>query len=227
MNQPAVSDTPREAMPDTAALIAAAEWLSDVFRAPPPGELHQADAQQEQPTLRWLGRQLDAEAPARALEDALTRQPPEGLGVHLQRRYTALFEGIFQHRAVLPYESAWQPGADGPALGGPSVASMDATLRALDLHVSEDCCEPPDHLAIELEALATALRDGQTATADDLTQRLASWVPPFNEALNARDANGFYAAAGNLLTALIDRAGSAPETADTAAVNERRQGEYA
>src|SRR5699024_7679847 len=109
---------------------------------------------------------LQAPAAAEALCDKLTQDTPENLAVHLQRRYTALFEGIFRHRAVLPYESAWQENGV-PTLGGKPVAEMEAVLRDLDVHVSADCCEPADHLAIELAALTAALSGGYTSVATE------------------------------------------------------------
>jgi len=219
----------RDTMPDVSALITAAEWLSDVFGAPPsPQRVAHAATPQGQEALRWIGDQLDAPAEAQALCRVLAQQAPDSLAVHLQRRYTALFEGIFQHRAVLPYESAWQAGAT-PLLGGTPVAEMEATLRALDLHVDKACCEPPDHLAIELATLSVALRGGQDAVAADLVSRLRDWVPGFSAALHQQDPDGFYATAGDLLLALIRKAAAVLAIIEPAAapVTERREGESA
>src|SRR5699024_5889443 len=103
VSQDAITD------PDTSTLIVAAEWLSGLFMAPMSSpQVAQAGSASGQDALRWIGTQLQAPAAAEALCDKLTQDTPENLAVHLQRRYTALFEGIFRHRAVLPYESAWQ-----------------------------------------------------------------------------------------------------------------------
>lgn len=214
----------RDTLPDVSALIMTAEWLSDVFIAPPSTQrVAHAATPQGQEALRWIGEQLDAPAAAQTLCRALVQEAPEGLAVHLQRRYTALFEGIFQHRAVLPYESAWQGSSATP------VAEMQATLRALDLHVSEACCEPPDHLAIELASLVASLRDGREAIAIGLVSRLEDWGPGFSAALARQDPGGFYAAAGELLLALIRTATAVLAINDPAAVPvaERREGESA
>ncbi|MGC3874447.1 TorD/DmsD family molecular chaperone [Halomonas sp. GXIMD04776] len=223
----------RIAGPETSALIVAAEWLSGIFIAPMSSQqVAQACARPGQDALRWIGAQLEASAAAEALCRTLEQDDSENLAVHLQRRYTALFEGIFRHRAVLPYESAWQE-EDGSTLGGEPVVDMKAVLRALDLHVSTDCCEPPDHLAIELAALAAALRGGQNMIAADLARRLQDWVPAFTKALNRQDLDGFYAGAGKLLLALVREAPASPTANEFAAASvpefvlEQREGESA
>lgn len=228
MNRAAISKG-RIAGPDTSALIVAAEWLSGIFIAPMSSQqVAQAGATPAQGALRWIGEQLDAPEEAEELRRTLDQDDTEQLAVHLQRRYTALFEGIFRHRAVLPYESAWQ-GEDGSTLGGESVVEMKAVLRTLELHVSTDCCEPPDHLAIELAALAAALRGDQNTIAADLVHRLQDWMPAFTEALTRQDPDGFYAGAGKLLLALIREASAALLVAKSAAAlgPERREGEFA
>lgn len=205
--------------PDAAALVAAAEWLSGIFMAPMSSQ--QVEAAGTEPglqALRWMGSQLEATTAVGVLCGIFEQDDAEATAVSLQRRYTALFEGIFRHRAVLPYESAWR--GQGPALGGEAVTEMQALLRRLDLHVSHDCREPADHLAIELAALSAALRGDKHRIAAELVQRLQGWVPAFIEALRRQDPDGFYAAAGELLLA-------ASEAASTASENDQRQGEFA
>lgn len=217
----------RDSITGVSALIPAADWLGSVFAAPPDAELVEAYVDPAgRKTLAQMGERLNARKTLRALEQALTREASAPLAVTLQRRYTALFEGVFRHRAVLPYESAWQPGTDGTVLGGTPVTDMEATLRALDLHVSGECREPADHLAIELAALAMALRDGQDTIAREMTCRLQRWVPAFCAALSCQDTDGFYAAAGDLLLALIHESAAALAMAD-APVAERTEGEFA
>ncbi|GAB2713334.1 TorD/DmsD family molecular chaperone [Halomonas garicola] len=217
----------RDTATDVSALMTAADWLGGVFAAPPDAglvETYVAPAGRD--ALAQMGEQLSAREAAQAIDQALTREAPTPLAVTLQRRYTALFEGIFPPSAVLPYESAWQPGADGTVLGGTPVTEMEATLRALDLHVSGECCEPADHLAIELAALAMALRDGQKRIAQELIRRLQGWVPAFCAALTRQDAGGFYGAAGDLLLALIRESAAALE-GEEAIATERIEGEFA
>ncbi|WP_311948775.1 TorD/DmsD family molecular chaperone [Halomonas piscis] len=217
----------RDSATETSALMTAADWLGGVFAAPPEAELVEAYAAPAgRDALARMGEWLNAREAARALDQALTREAPAALAVTLQRRYTALFEGIFPSSAVLPYESAWQPGADGTVLGGTPVTEMEATLRELDLHVSSECCEPADHLSIELAALAMALRDGQKRLARALIRRLQGWVPAFCAALSRRDSGGLYAAAGDLLLALIRESAAALEREEAPAA-ERFEGEFA
>lgn len=232
MNRDANAES-RVTGPDTSVLIVVAEWLSGIFMAPMSSQqVMHAGTRAGQEALRWMGEQLEVSAAAEALCRSLGQDDAEKLAVHLQRRYTALFEGIFRHRAVLPYESAWQ-GSERPALGGESVVEMKAVLRALDRHVSNDCCEPPDHLAIELAALSAALHEGQDTIAADLVYRLQGWVPAFTEALFRQDPDGFYAGAGKLLLALIHEASAVLMVEQPAAafvpefVLEQREGEFA
>nr|WP_298377013.1 molecular chaperone TorD family protein [uncultured Halomonas sp.] len=232
MNRDAIAEDPNASL-DVSAFIVAAEWLSGIFIAPmSPQQVAQASTASSQDTLRWMGAQLDASAEAETLCRALHQDDPEGLTVHLQRRYTALFEGIFRDRAVLPYESAWK-GRDRSTLGGESVAEMNAVLRNLDLHVSKDCCEPSDHLAIELSALVAALRGDRITIAAGLACRLQDWVPAFTETLTRQDAEGFYAGAGKLLLALVHEASASLTVNEFAAASvsefvlEQREGESA
>lgn len=190
----------QDSKPDTGGLIVASQWLSELFGTPAtPQYIAQTTTPQAQQTLHWMGEQLDAATKIQALNTILAQDYPEPLAVHLQRRYTSLFEGIFKHRAVLPYESAWQ-ASDA------AITEMKATLRALDLHVNPNCCEPPDHLAIELAALTLALRDENYPIAAELILRLQSWVPRFSAALHQQDKDGFYAAAGDVLLAFLKKA---------------------
>ncbi|GAA3895987.1 molecular chaperone TorD family protein [Halomonas cibimaris] len=212
---------------DIATLMAAADWLGGAFAAPPDAEWVEANAAPAGRDARaQIGERLRAQETARAIDRALTREAPAALAVTLQRRYTALFEGIFPPSAVLPYESAWQPGTDGTVLGGTPVAEMEATLRALDRHVSGAYREPADHLSVELAALAMALGESQTALARAMTRRLQGWVPAFCAALSRQDADGFYAAAGDLVLALIGESAAALE-GEEAIATERIEGESA
>lgn len=217
----------RDTVTDVSALMTTADWLGGVFAAPPDAALIEAYADPAgRAALAQMGEQLSAREAAQAIDQALTREAPTPLAVTLQRRYTALFEGIFPPGAVLPYESAWQSGTDGTVLGGTPVAEMETTLRDLDLQVSGECREPADHLAIELAALAMALRDGQKRIAQALIRRLQGWVPTFCAALSRQDAGGFYAAAGDLLLALIRKSAAALESEEAIAA-ERIEGEFA
>lgn len=203
--------------PEYDGIVIAAQWLSQVFGVPATTEhIEQLTAQPAQDSLRWLGEQLDAQAQVQTLSTLLTRDKPDALALHLERRYTALFEGIFRHRAVLPYESAWRKS-------DLAIAEMNDILRTLALHVDKNCCEPPDHLAIELAALAQALSEQHYRIAAELVERLASWVPNFSTALHLQDKDGFYAAAADVLQALLNTA----QTALAMHMPKRHEGEFA
>lgn len=213
---------------DTYGLLVAAEWLSGLFIAPlSQQQVMDINAVPGKNALQWIGAQLGAPAVAQQLCHILEQDTPENLTVRLQRRYTALFEGIFRNRAVMPYEGAWC--GQSPSLGEQSVAEMKAILRDLDLHVSSDCCEPADHLAIELAALVAALGSNRYSIAADLVRRLQRWSPAFAEALERQDLEGFYAGAGKLLLALLRTAQPVLLMTNHAAtsVNEQCEGELA
>lgn len=62
----------------------------------------------------------------------------------------------------------------------------------------------PDHLGLELLALAAGLADGRDELARRLqTQHLALWVPPFVQALQRLAPQPFYARLGDLTLALL------------------------
>lgn len=213
--------------PDVNALIVASHWLSGLFSAPlSQQQVIDARTAPGQDGLRWIGAQLDATATADTLCRTLAQDTVENLTVRLQRNYTTLFEGIFADRSVLPYESAWQDQQHA-TLGGVAVVEMNILLRNLDMHISADCCEPADHLAIELAALATALDTGHNNIAQDLLRRLRDWTPAFSQALQRQDPNGLYALAGQLLLALTHAASITlmPTMPVMASVNQHPQGE--
>ncbi|OLP05953.1 molybdopterin-dependent oxidoreductase [Rhodoferax antarcticus] len=124
------------------------------------------------------------------------------MSVILQRRHAALFEGIFRHRSVAPNASVW----DGTGRQfGPAVERMQQLLRDLDVRVACDCKEPADHVALELVALAQALRQGRTQSIQALLSEMQGWTAGFAPALIRADGNGFYGQAAQLLTALLEK----------------------
>jgi TorA-specific chaperone len=102
------------------------------------------------------------------------------------------------HGNAPPYESAY---CGGGRLFQQPTAEMTELLAAYGLDVAAECCEPPDHLAIELavmEALLTA-PVVHPASVEALLDRLLGWVPAFAERCAACDPLGFYAALAALL----------------------------
>jgi TorA maturation chaperone TorD len=98
-----------------------------------------------------------------------------------------------------PYESLWQEGLarpeQGRLMGAASTAVADL-YRELGLDVAGSAHELPDHVAIELEALAVAAGrdDPEAARVADalLGEHLRTWLPGFCSAVEAESGVPFY-----------------------------------
>ncbi|MAU43886.1 MAG: hypothetical protein CMP09_03445 [Yangia sp.] len=180
-----------------------ADWLALQFLTPPDAARIEAGrSAQGQAALREIGTFLGRPDAAETLCGKLADGSAQDVTVALQRRYTALFEGIFRQRGLPPYASVW----DGTGrLCGPAVGRMQGLLRGLDLHLAETCCEPADHIAIQLAALAEALRQGNSELISALLDELA-WVGRFAAFLTVADGNGYYDAVAQLLSAFLEKA---------------------
>lgn len=111
-----------------------------------------------------------------------------------------------------PYESLWlseQPRLEqGRLMGAASVAIADL-YRGLGLDVATSAHELPDHLAIELEALAVAL-GAEGAAAEEtgrvlLHEHLQVWVPRFCALVEAQARHPFYAALARVTGEWVER----------------------
>lgn len=110
-----------------------------------------------------------------------------------------------------PYESLWREGLarpeQGRLMGAVSTAVVDL-YHGLGLDVAGAAHELPDHIAIELEALAHAAgRDDPAAArvADALLgEHLGTWVPAFCRAVEAESEAPFYAALAHLTAVWIE-----------------------
>ena len=111
-----------------------------------------------------------------------------------------------------PYESLWLGGQprleQGRLMGAASVAVADL-YRGLGLDVAGTVHELPDHVAIELEALAFALR-AEGATAEEargalLHEHLLSWLPALCAAVEREARQPFYAVLARVTTAWVER----------------------
>lgn len=122
------------------------------------------------------------------------------LALDLERTFGALFLGLAGPRTVPPYESAWR--GSGRLFQQP-VADMTALLATLDIHAALPG-EPADHVAIETELLAHLVAIAHPARAA-LAERLAVWLPGFQDALVVTDPTGFYAGAATALLAAVER----------------------
>ncbi|AWB07161.1 hypothetical protein A6A40_19005 (plasmid) [Azospirillum humicireducens] len=208
-----MSGGPMTAISEDRDLVFIAEWLAQEFLSPPGiGQVEAARTMAGQIALRRIGDCLGQPAAADALCQLLTAGSAEDVTPAIQRRHTALFEGIFRQRSVPPYASLW----DGTGrLCGPAVDRMRAVLRDLDMHVQADCAEPPDHLAIQLAALAEAMRQRRAEAVADLAEQMLVWVGRFATALIRADGVGYYGNLARFLLSLLDRIADGSATVDS------------
>ena len=111
-----------------------------------------------------------------------------------------------------PYESLWLDGRprleQGRLMSAASVAVADL-YRTLGLDVAAAAHELPDHVAIELEALAVALRTegsaAETAARALLHEHLAGWLPALCAAVEREAQQPFYVALARVTTAWVER----------------------
>lgn len=192
-----------EVLEEQSGLICVAEWLAQLFLKPMDADrVGAARSSEGQAVLRWMGELLDEAHAAEALCTGLTQGTAEQTAVALQRRHTALFDGVHRHQGALPYASAW----DGTGhLFGAALDRMQVLMKALDVHVPADCPEPADHLSIQLACMAEALRQKDTIAVTALLEEMEPWVRHFSATLVKADEGGFHAAIARFLMALLQR----------------------
>jgi TorA-specific chaperone len=193
-------------------LVALFNWLAAVFAAPP--DRDSIVSYRCGPAAAWLGDVASLpgcdQAVAR-MRCALEAAADDAIVVaRIGSAYGMLFEGIGGPRTVSPYESVH---VDGGRLFGASAAAMEAILAAHDLSVAASVHEAPDHIAVELAAAARLLAEGEP-DAEAIIARLRDWVPAFAADCAAADANGFWAGAAALLTAIVGLATRQPANAE-------------
>ena len=97
-----------------------------------------------------------------------------------------------------PYESMWRSGQarrDQGRLMAACAADVARLYSGLGLRVRAAAHELPDHLVVELEALAFALEHDATDIAATLArEHLAAWTPAFCDGVAAETTEPFYAA---------------------------------
>lgn len=181
-----------------------AEWLAARIMSPPDAAtIEAARARPGRDALDGIGAFLARQQEMDRLRRLMAAGAAAEVAVGLQRRHTALFEGIFRQRCLPPYASVW----DGTErLGGPAVARMQAILRRLDIRLADDCREMVDHLGIELAALAEAMRQDRADVVADVLAEL-HWVKRFADVLIKADGDGFYGTFATLLLAFVDKTG--------------------
>ena len=210
-----MNDLPRPAAfegLDARDLVALFNWLSAIFAAPPDRDA--IASYRRGPAVAWLDGVASlpgcGEAVAR-MESALEADADDALVVaRVGSAYGMLFEGIGGPKTVSPYESVHR---DGGRLFGAPAAEMEAILAAHDLSVAVSAHEAPDHLAVELAAAARLLAEGEP-DAEAVIERLRGWVPAFAADCATADANGFWAGAAAVLTAIVGLATRQPVNAE-------------
>ncbi|HKI32869.1 MAG TPA: molecular chaperone TorD family protein [Gemmataceae bacterium] len=189
-----------------------------------------ADSQRLAAEAAGLLRDEAAAAPA-AL--GFGELPPDGLDLapllaesrrpraELTAEYDRVF-GLVPSPECLPYETEYHATAE-PFFRAQQLADVAGFYRAFGLEPSRGWPERPDHLALELEFLALLLAKKRLASAgaeDDneaaararvcaeaedafFRDHLAWWVPSFATGLRRKAGQGFYAALGQALAALM------------------------
>ncbi len=144
-------------------------------------------------------RDLEAETDSRISSDPL-REPVRVPGLEEVPRLLDEYERLFVGPGQVPcppYESFWRedvPVDIRRTLMGPCTADLKRIYLELGLQVSARSGELPDHIAIELEALAYALSFEETeAVARELFERhLAQWLSRLCRAVAHEAEEGFY-----------------------------------
>jgi TorA maturation chaperone TorD len=137
----------------------------------------------------------------------------------LAAEYDRVF-GLVPARECPPYETEYHTTAE-PFFRAQQLADVAGFYRAFGLETSRTAPERPDHLPLELEFLAflllkrrlaalAAVPDSaeQIAICDEVFQNffrehLSWWVPSFTVGLRRKAGGGFYAAAADVLAALL------------------------
>lgn len=132
--------------------------------------------------------------------------PPGPVDEELLDEYERLFVGPGRVPCP-PYESLWRTDAPRREQGRLMAACAVEVARIyaqLGLRVRADAHELPDHLVVELEALAFALEQGADDAAAALQrEHLASWLPPFCARVEAETTHPFYRALAQRTPGLV------------------------
>ncbi|MGO9558409.1 MAG: molecular chaperone [Acidimicrobiales bacterium] len=188
---------PREASgPDESApapaetVIAALDLLAHFWSRPVADEV-----------ARWVkSRSIEANTHRRISADP-TRDPiglpadVDGL-IELLDEHERLFVGPGQIPCP-PYESFWREDVSVDihrALVGPCAADLRQIYGELGLKLSDVNGELPDHIAVELEAVAYALtfEETQLVARKLLLEHVGHWLPQFCQAVSLEAEHDFY-----------------------------------
>lgn len=187
------SNTSEETIIARECLVQAAvvDWFSQFFIAPPDHKLlEECQSDRVKDFLASFGETLEAVDLTTLIADYFRNQSIEDLDQVLSHQYFGLFDGAAGPNAVPPYESYYK-NANGRLYQQPYVEMMEI-LKELDVSVAASCKEPADHLALELAALAEALRQRRSKEIDQLATRLLDWVPKMLESISMVAMSSLY-----------------------------------
>jgi len=144
-------------------------------------------------------RDLEAATDRRISSDPL-REPVRVPGLEEVPRLLDEYERLFVGPGQVPcppYESFWRedvPVDIRRTLMGPCTAELKEIYSDLGLQMSSQSVELPDHIAIELEAMAYALSFEETAPVARriFEEHLARWLPRLCRAVAHEVEEGFY-----------------------------------
>ena len=170
-------------------ILAAVDLLSHFWSRPVADEV----------AIWAAARDLEAETDSRISSDPLrepVRVPDLEEVPGLLDEYERLFVGPGQVPCP-PYESFWRedvPVDIRRTLMGPCTTELKQIYADLGLQVSSQSVELPDHIAIELEAMAYTLSFEETAplARQIFEEHLARWLPRLCRALAHEAAEDFY-----------------------------------
>ena len=132
------------------------------------------------------------------------------LFAYLEKGYLRLFINDRGKIAAPLYASCYED-MQSPSLMGAAALRMQAVLAELGIQKSEDVCEPPDHLSIELELLYYLLTrhkksgrlKGLSEAAYFAAEFLIPWVQVFNQRLAQETHCRFYPLTTSVLLSIL------------------------
>ena len=146
----------------------------------------------------WREGWLDAADTARSLGCCGADLVPLAAAVDDEADLLAEYERLFVGPGRVPcppYEALWRDEGkrlEQGRLMSTATASVTRLYRSLDIAVRRDAHELPDHLVVELEALAYAL-DADNEAADELLhEHLLRWVPKLAATVEREAELDFY-----------------------------------